>query len=346
MSCTPAWAPPGGTDLRGSRGVPTGAIRHQVPSAFVACSLVSLLFAPCTRAQTEPDTIINVYQLGEVVVHGGAKGLGLEGFFRQVMDDTTFYHAFLNTKYHAHAVKSELKVRDKKSRETAGLYREGRLVRSGAMAELVLDSVRESGKLRENDGDIRFLTAEMYDDVFFPKGSWKANNRIGAREQEISRESRFDKYKSELKKFMFNPGQEIASVPFIGDKLDIFDTTMAPLYDFSVDGSFRDGKPCWSFTAVAKDSVDGDEADEDDTVIKRMLTWFDQGTMQVMAREYRIAHASLLLDFDISIKVENAVAHGDLVPVEVHYEGDWDIPFKKRELVRFYLLYSDWVVER
>jgi hypothetical protein len=293
-------------------------------------------------AQPDTDTIVNIYQLGEVVVHGRAKGLQLEGFFQQVMDDTTFYHAFLNTKYHEHVVKSALRVRDKKSRETANLYRQGRLVRTGPMAELVLDSAQETGKLRERNGDIRFLTAEMYDDVFFPKGQWRATNRIASREQEISRENRFDKYKSELKKFMFNPGQEIASVPFIGDRLDIFDPTMTPLYDFSVGSDFRDGKPCWLFTALAKDSMDGDEADEDDTVIKRMLTWFDQSTMNVMAREYRIRHASMLLDFDISIRVANAVMDGDLVPMDVHYEGDWDIPFKKRELVSFDLRYSDW----
>jgi hypothetical protein len=293
-------------------------------------------------AQVETDTIVNVYQLGEVVVHGRAKGLGLEGFFGQVMDDTTFYHAFLNTKYHAHAVKSELKVRDKKSRETTGLYREGRLVRTGAMAELVLDSVREFGKLRENDGDIRFLTAEMYDDVFFPKGQWKASNRIAAREQEISHESRFDKYKSELKKFMFNPGQEIASVPFIGDKLDIFDPSMVPYYDYTLDSDYLRDHSCWVFTVVARDSVNGRPAHEDDTVIKRMTTWFDDGNMNVIARQYRIAHASLFLDFDITIHVDNAEVGGELVPTLVRYEGDWDIPFKKRELVRFHLAMSDW----
>ncbi|HNK42894.1 MAG TPA: hypothetical protein PL002_17030, partial [Flavobacteriales bacterium] len=242
--------------------------------------LCVVLDALMVRAQTDVDTIVNVYQLGEVVVHGGAQGLQLEGFFRQVMEDTTFYHAFLNTKYHAHAVESELRVRDKKSRETAGLYRKGRMVRTGPMAELVLDSVREIGKLRDRNGGIRFLTAEMYDDVFFPKGQWRASNRIAAREQEISRASRFDKYKSELKKFMFNPGQEIASVPFIGDKLDIFDSTMTSLYAFSVDDDFRGGRPCWAFTALARDTMNGREADEDDTVIKRMVTWFDQSTMQ------------------------------------------------------------------
>ena len=306
--------------------------------------LCVVLDALMVRAQTDVDTIVNVYQLGEVVVHGGAQGLQLEGFFRQVMEDTTFYHAFLNTKYHAHAVESELRVRDKKSRETAGLYRTGRMVRTGPMAELVLDSVREIGKLRDRNGGIRFLTAEMYDDVFFPKGQWRASNRIAAREQEISRASRFDKYKSELKKFMFNPGQEIASVPFIGDKLDIFDPDMAPLYDYSVGSGFRDGRPCWLFTAVARDQVGGRPADEDDTVIKRMLTWFGQGTMNVLAREYRMRSSGILLDFDISIRVSNAIVNGDLVPMRVDYDGDWDIPFKKRELVRFNLMYEDWIV--
>ena len=35
---------------------------------------------------------------------------------------------------------------------------------------------------------------------------------------------------------------------------------------------------------------------------------------------------------------------GTLVPTLVDYDGDWDIPFKKRELVRFVLEYSRWRV--
>jgi hypothetical protein len=182
----------------------------------------------------------------------------------------------------------------------------------------------------------------MYDDVFFPKGPYRASNTIASRQQEISRESRFDKYKSELKKFMFNPGQEIASVPLIGDKLALFNPEMAPLYHFQVESSFRGGRPCWLFCAVARDSMNGKAADEDDTVIKKMSTWFDQSTMNVMAREYRIAHTSLLLDFDISIQVENTFGPGDLVPTQVHYDGQWDIPFKQKEVVKFYLSYTDW----
>ena len=222
------------------------------------------------------------------------------------------------------------------------MLREGHLLRTGPTVELILESARESGKLRDKDGDFRFLTAEMYDDVFILKGPHRASNAIASRNQEISRESRFDKYKSELKKFMFNPGQEIASVPFIGDKLALFEPSMVPLYDFSIGTESRNGHPCWVFSALARDTVGGKLADEDDTVIKRMKTWFDQETMNVMAREYRIMHASLILDFDISIRVENRLTAGELVPTQVWYDGVWDIPFKKKEIVNFYLLYSDW----
>lgn len=296
------------------------------------------------HAQSEVDTVMNVIQLGDLVVRAQGGGFDVEGFVGQVMDDTTFQHAFLNTRYHAHSVESTFRVRNKDERETATLFRRGRLVREGTAARIELDSTAERGRLRNGKGELRYLTAEMYDDVFFPKGSWTASNTIRSRELEVVRTSRFEKYRSELKKFMFNPGQEIASVPMIGDKLALFDPAMVPHYDYRIDQGFRGGRACWVFSAVSKDSVDGRPADDDDTVIKRMFTWFDQGDMRVIAREYRIAHGSLVLDFDIRITVDNTVVNGDLVPVKVLYDGVWDIPFRKREIVRFVLDYGDWQV--
>src|SRR5690606_41789987 len=97
-------------------------------------------------------------------------------------------------------------------------------------------------------------------------------------------------------------------------------------------------------SAAAKDSTGGKRADPDATGIKQMRTWFDQETMAVIAREYRIAHASLILDFDIRIRVENALVRGELVPTWIQYEGDWDIPLHKRELVRFQLALGSWSI--
>jgi hypothetical protein len=162
---------------------------------------------------------------------------------------------------------------------------------------------------------------------------------VAARKLEVVRGDRFEKYKSELKKFMFDPGSEIGSVPLIGHKLALFEPDMARFYDFAIRGEDRNGHACWVFSAQAKP-----EFRDGRTVIKAMETWFDQTTGDVIARQYRIANSSMVLDFDITIKVENRVLDGALLPVSVHYDGDWDIPFKKRELVSFQLFYSDWQV--
>ena len=308
-------------------------------------ALCTVLSFAAVRAQVGADTITNVYRLGDVVVRGRAPGLDLEGFMQHVKTDTSFLHAFLNMRYWPHTVESGLIVRNKGEKDKATLYRKGRLLRNGRQAELLVDSAAEGGKLRARNGDMRYLTAELYDDLFWPSGTWPADNSIAAYERGRGGKGRVEKYKDELKQFMFNPGHELASVPFIGGKLALFDERMAPLYDFTIAQEYRNGRPCWQFSAVAKDSINGKRADDDATVIKRMRTWFDQGTMQVIAREYRIAHAALVLDFDISIQVDNTVVNGELVPTFVRYDGDWDIPLHKREVVGFWLKMGAWEVD-
>jgi len=301
--------------------------------------LIPVVFVTVRTMQAQPDTLLRHIQLSEVVISARAQGFDVDAFVRQVREDTTFHKAFLNTRYYPNHVRSGLRVHNKGDKETASLYRRGCLTREGKLAQLVLDSVQESGRLRDRKGEFRFLTVEMYDDVFFPKGPFNADNTVASRKLAVDRGSRFDKYKSELKKFMFDPGTEIASVPFIGDKLALFSPEMAPLYEFRIWSDTRDGVECWVFSAEARP-----EFRDGRTVIKTMDTWFDQATGAVLARNYRIASSSVLLDFDISIKVQNILMGEVLVPVRVDYNGDWDIPFKSREIVRFWLEYGDWQV--
>lgn len=289
--------------------------------------------------KAQPDTLLKHIQLDEVVISAQASGFDVDAFVKQVREDTSFYKAFLNTRYYPNKVRSEVRVRNKGENETASMYREGRLERTGASVRLAIEVERVTGKLRDRKGLFRYLTVEMYDDVFFPKGSLPASNSVAARKLEVERGNRFEKYKSELKKFMFDPGSEIASVPFIGHKLALFEPHMAPLYDFRIWSDMRTGRACWVFSAEAKP-----EFRDGRTVIKTMDTWFDQESGDVLARNYRITSSSLVLDFDIKIQVQNTVVGGALVPLRVDYDGDWDIPFKKRELVRFWLEYRDWEV--
>ncbi|HRD53092.1 MAG TPA: hypothetical protein PKY96_10650 [Flavobacteriales bacterium] len=310
-----------------------GAFRSEHGAAAIFA-----LLASGVAAQT--DTLLKHIALDEVVISAQADGFDVNAFVQRVRTDTTFHKAFLNTRTYPHTVRSEAVVRRKDERESASVHRRARLVRAGKSATLAMDSVSERGKLRDRKGRFRYLTIEMYDDVFFPKGSFPADNTVAGRRLEVERGSRFEKYKGELKKFMFDPGTEIASVPFIGRKLALFSPEMAPLYDFRIWSDSRGNRPCWVFSAAAKP-----EHRDGRTVIKTMDTWFDQETGDVLARSYRIAHSAIFLDFDISISVRNIRIGDALVPVRVSYDGDWDIPFEQRELVRFWLEYSDWKTE-
>lgn len=324
MSSTPAWVP------------------HVVADRLLLrCVCLAAVLAAVPRTSAQQDTLLGHITLDEVVIRAQSEGFDVPTFVRQVRTDTSFHKAFLNTRFHPHQVISHLAVRGKEERELARSFIRARLVRSGGHAMLVQDSIRESGRLRDRRGDHRYLTAEMYQEVFFPQGTFRADNTVAGRKLELERGGRIERYKSELKKFMFDPGSEIASVPFIGDKLALYDASMAPFYTHRIWSDARNGRSCWVFSSDALP-----ESDPDDTVIKEMDTWFDQESGLVMARTYRISHRSLVLDFDIRIAVENQLLEGQVVPVMVVYAGDWDIPFAKREIVQFDLRYSDWSIHR
>lgn len=314
----------------------TGPDRGTGPCTFVAW--VAMLMTGQAVAQT--DTAFGTITLAPAVVRAVEEGFDLQGFMDQVRNDSSFHKAFLNTRYHPNRVRGVLVVRNKHEKATATQRRSGRLVRTGARAYWEQDSLVETGPLRDRKGGFRYLTAELYDDLFFPRGTFIANNSVAARRNEVEPEGRIARYKDALKKFMFDPGSNINGMPLVGGKLALFDPDMARFYDFAIASDVRNGHPCWLFTAAAKP-----EHGEGRTVIKDMRTWFDQVSGAVLARHYRIAGSSLILDFDIGIKVENRLIGDVLVPMTVDYDGDWDIPLRKRELVRFKLLYDAWQLE-
>jgi hypothetical protein len=129
-------------------GVPLGARAGFLSIAFV------LLLTTGRQLHAQPDTLLRHIQLSEVVISARAQGFDVDAFVRQVRLDTTFHKAFLNTRYYPNQVRSALRVHNKGEKETASLFRSGRLKRSGPMAVLALDSVVESGKLRDRKGRV------------------------------------------------------------------------------------------------------------------------------------------------------------------------------------------------
>jgi hypothetical protein len=196
-----------------------------------------------------------------------------------------------------------------------------------------------NGNIRKRNGEWRYLTAEMYDDVFFPSSPHKVSNRMVSFEQELVSGSKIEKHKAQLQRMMFNPGAEIDNVPFIGDKLAIFNDHMVPYYDYAIFNAKYQGKDCIAFSCFAKEGM------IDNTVIQDLTSFFHPETFEVLAREYRLAYSTIFFTFDIDIRVENTVKNGWLLPTKVTYDGFWNAPFRKPEIINFILECYDYQTE-
>ena len=291
------------------------------------------------QAQTE---IAKVVRMSEFVVSAGLSELDTEDLIKQVTEDSTFYQAFLNLKYYPHDMEGKVRAFYKDESERGSMDRIAkRIVTDSDMMWVEVVSEITNGKIRKRNGDWKYLTVDMYDDVFFSTQKEKVSKNIGKMDQELVSGSKLEKHKAQLKKMLFNPGSPIDNVPFIGDKMAIFSDEMVPYYDYSIYAqNWHDSVPCLVFTCFTKPGM------EDETVIRNMISFFHRDTKEVIAREYRLAHNTIFFDFDISIKVENNLISGELVPVTIEYDGFWDIPFKKPEIIRFDLKCTNYNLSR
>ena len=257
--------------------------------------------------------------------------LDVEDFMQKVLIDSSFYQAFINLKYIPHEFRSTLFVRNKGAKEKGKLDRNAYQALDDEYRVVEILTEESNGEVFKRNGEHRYLTAEMYDEVFFPATPEKVSPNMSSFEQEEVKGSKLEKYRSQLKKMMFNPGQEILSVPFIGDKMDIFSEDMIEQYDFSIYSAYTsDSIYCHVFQVDAKDGMNSNK-----TVIKKMTSYFDKETMEVISREYRLVNNTLFFEFDIWMKVENDKIGGKLLPRRIQYNGDWDVPFKGAEIISF-----------
>jgi hypothetical protein len=301
-------------------------------------ALIYLLVFLTLSLNAQETEIAKMVTMDEFVVKAAIEDFNAEDFIKQVIDDTTFYQAFLNLKYFPHEIKGAMVVYDKDETEFATLQRRAKQHLSDDEVKWVeITYEKTNGRIKKKNGKWRYLTAEVYDDVFFPTEKRSVSNEMVQREQELEADTKMEKHKAQLKKMLFNPGQPIDNVPFIGDKLAIFSPEMVSFYDYSIFIYEYDTIPCIAFSSYVK------EGDEDEVVIRDMTSYFHRDTREVIAREYRLAHKTILFDFDISIKVENMLLDGWLMPTSVSYDGAWDVPFKKSEIISFKMECSDYV---
>ncbi|MBN8687772.1 MAG: hypothetical protein J0M10_12165 [Chitinophagales bacterium] len=294
------------------------------------CLLILLtgcfLSAIAQEDSLDNERLARMVSLSEVIIR---TDLNVARFINQVKNDTTFYKAFRNLHVIGFTSWNDIRIRDKRGVTQAALLSKTRQLRNAGCRTMEVLSESSSGDFYNTDHQYNYYTAELYAGLFFTNGKVCGENNI-VRGTDFSPrgKSGLAKHKQQLKTLFFNPGKKIAGIPFIGDKIDIFDPDRAALYDFNIDYGDYEGQSCYVFTIKAKPDLGGKK---DKVVIDNMVTWFNTRTMEVMARKYDMSYNAGVYDFDVHMEVEMTKVGELLVPKLLRYIGNWDVAFRKRE---------------
>lgn len=268
------------------------------------------------------------------------KGFVVDDFIQMTKVDTSFYRAFKNLKMFPHISNNEIEIFDKEWSEVGRINRYANHFSNGIEGWIEITQEKTNGKVYKKNGTHKYFTAEMYDKVFFKKGTFPVNNKVknSYSQEKMKGLSTKDKYYEKLKTFMFSPGTKIKGVPFIGKKLDIFSERMKKYYEFTIkETSFRDTVPCYKFSCTKKQGVPNSKV-----TITRLITFYDRRTMNIIARSYALKDITPLFSFNMSMFIELNYDFDEYLPTTIKYNGEWDVPFKKGERIKFEMKCSDY----
>lgn len=295
-----------------------------------ACTFLLLLIA-CHSSAQDTAVIIDEHRftLSEVVVRNN---FDYKTLLATIKEDTTFYKAFRNLRILGFSSYNDIKMLDKKGAVKASLNSKTRQNHEAGCRTMDVLEEAVTGDFYDSKGRYNYSTPELYAGLFFTKGRvCGENNIVKGHVLNFSGKSGMDKHKEQLKMLFFNPGKKIPGIPFIGEKLDLYDESAHKLYDYRLDIQEYHGTLAYVFSIQPKES----EQKNDRIVVDQMITWFDMKTLEVLARNYSLSYKAGVYDFDVSMEVEMTKFEGYTVPKVLRYRGNWDVIFKKRERAIF-----------
>jgi hypothetical protein len=292
----------------------------------------SLILFLCTLAgfaqedSADVEAVRRMVNLSEVVVRSD---LNVPKFLQRIKTDTTFYKAFRNLRILSFTSLNDIRMMNKKGAVVASLQSKTRQQRSGGCRTMAVLEEKTTGDMKSGEG-YNYYTAQLYAGLFFTEGKiCGETNIVAGAMRNVRAKKGFEKNKEQLKMLFFNPGKKIPGIPFIGDKLDIFDEQVAQHYDFTIDLTDLNGQNCYLFSIKRKDGLTASE--KSNIVFDNITTWFNSQTMAIVARNYDLSYNTGVYDFDVHMEVVMTSFGEFLVPQTLRYRGNWDVAFKKRE---------------
>lgn len=292
----------------------------------VGCLLL-IISGPAFSQDTSVIVNNKVVTLREVVVRNN---LNVPAFINRIKADSTFYKAFRNLKVLGYTALNDVQMMDKKGAEKASLR--SRTIQHEKSGCRWMDILEEhtTGDFYNDNRSYNYYTAELYAGLFFARDTiCGETNIVKGAEFNLKNKSGIEKHKEQLKMLFFNPGKKIPGIPFIGNKIALFDEDVSNLYDFVIDMDAFKGEICYVFKLTPRSDLTASEKDK--IVINEMTTWFSTDNWDIVARHYDLSYNTGIYDFDVHMEVEMTKFQDLLVPKVLRYNGTWDVVFKKRE---------------
>jgi hypothetical protein len=293
--------------------------------AFVSVLLLSL----GAYAQKDSSVMVNkkAVTLKEVVVRSN---LNVPAFIERIKEDTTFYKAFRNLKVLGYTALNDIRMMEKKGQVRATLNsRTQQLTKDGCRWMKVLEEAT-TGDMYDKQHNFNYYTANLYASLFFAKDTvCGETNIVKGNEFNTQGKSGIEKHKEQLRMLFFNPGKKIPGIPFIGNKIAVFDEDVSKLYDFVIDMNTFNGEMCYIFKLTPRTDLTSGEKDK--IVINEMTTWFDVNNWNIVARNYDLSYSAGVYNFDVNMEVEMTRFEDLVVPKVLRYNGSWGVMFKGKE---------------
>lgn len=296
--------------------------------------LILLCFLRLGVAQPKDTSILineTIVTLPEVILRNNADYAKL---LKHIKQDTSFYKAFKNLRVLNYSSYNDIKIFDRKQRVRASLFSKTKQIRANNCRTMQVLEEQSTGDFYNDKKEMNYETAKLYAGLFFTNGVvCNETNIVQGKEFSTTNKKGIEKSKEQLKMLFFNPGKKIPGIPFIGNKLDLYDEKARALYDYKMDIVTFENKSCYVFYITPKETLTNDE--KSDIVVDKMTTWFDYETMEVVGRNYSLSYKAGVYDFDVSMEVIMQKVNGYTIPRVMRYIGNWDVIFKKRERASF-----------
>ncbi len=287
-------------------------------------------------AQVKTDTSLvgkKIITLSPVVIDNR---LNVPSFINRIRNDSSFYKAFRNLHVLSFTALNDIRMVDKGGDILASLTSRTSQQRKQNCRYMQIIDEKITGDMYDDHHQFNYYTANMYASLFFTRDTiCGEDNIVAGREFSTGGKSGMEKHKEQLKMLFFNPGKKINGIPFLGNKTAIYDDEMADRYDMNIDMDVYNNTSCYIFHQKVKPGK------ADGVVVDEMTTWFNDSTMEVVARNYVLSYDAGFYDFKVNMEVRMTHVNGLTVPNLIRYNGNWKAITKRRERGIFTATLSD-----